>query len=162
MAVLTTAGHTARKSKKMLLFSSLVKVTLRFIPLSSDVAKNYVPSTKKSLKMLIHIPNVIGPPIVRVGKGRLDAFMGWQFCLLYRYCFTVLPPNNSDCIGLCNAASSTGSKFNQSGIRWDATSEWLFPIGLLVTQQLRLQAHLCLKRLDLGDFCHSGCCCQDD
>lgn len=128
IANLTTTSHTARSSKTVLLFSSLLGVTSQFIPLSSDVAENYVPSTKKkqSLKVLIHILYMIGPSIVRASKGRFDAFMGWQFC---RYCFTMLPPNNSDCIGLHDAISSTGSKFNQSGIRWDVTSAWLFPIG---------------------------------
>lgn len=98
--------------------------------------------------MLIHILYMIGPSIAWASRGRFDAFIGWQFCLLYRYCFTMLPPNNST--GLCDVASSTGSKFNQSGIRWDV-SPVAVSYGPLVTQQLRSQNQVCLNRLDSGD-----------
>lgn len=96
------------------------------------MTENYVPfKTKKkktSRKVLIHIPYMTGPSIVRVSEGRFDAFMGWHFCLPYWYCFTMLFPNNADHIGPRDAASSTERKFNQSGIRWDVTSACLFLI----------------------------------
>lgn len=60
----------------------------------------------------------------------------------------MLPSNNSN--GLCDAASSTGSKFNQSGIRWDVTTVAV-SYGPLVTQQLRSQVQVCLNRFDSGD-----------
>lgn len=64
------------------------------------------------------------------GKWRsLYAFMGWHFCLLYWYCFAMLSPYNANRIGSRDAASSADRKFNQSGIRRDVTSVWLFLIG---------------------------------
>lgn len=125
---LTTTGRTARSSKNVL-WSKSPRDLFLFLQTWLRIMSHLRPKKKKSLKVLIHSLCMIGPSIVRVSKGRFDAFMGWQFCLLCRYYFTMLPPNNSDCIGLNDEASSTGSKFNQSGIRWDVTSAWLFPIG---------------------------------
>lgn len=134
IADLATTDRTAPgREESAILFSSVVKVTSWFIPLSSDMAENYVAfKTKKkknSRKVLIHIPYMTDPSIVRVSEGRFDAFKDWHFCLLYWYCFTMLSPNNADHIGPCDAASSTERKLNQSGIRWDVTSACLFLIG---------------------------------